>query len=63
MLVNIYKFDKDLQLYHSITNNLIIIKTFLGMGFFYLPSYYFYKNSVEFFFFFFINKNLIKNII
>jgi hypothetical protein len=63
MLVNIFKFDKDLQLYHSITNNLMIIKTFLGMGFFYLPSYYFYKNNVDFLSFIFRNNISFKSFI
>lgn len=63
MLRNIYRFNKDVQLYHSVRDNIMIIKTFLGMGFFYFPSYYFYKGSRDLFSFIFVNNFSFKSFI
>jgi hypothetical protein len=40
-----YKLNDNLDLYFLKKYNIFFLKTFLGIYFFYLPSFYFYKNK------------------
>jgi hypothetical protein len=42
--LRIYKFINKLDLYFLKKYNIFFLKTFLGIYFFFLPSYYFYKS-------------------
>lgn len=47
ILHNTYNLNKDLDIYINKNYNIFIIKTLIGLFSFYLPSYYFLKNSKD----------------
>ena len=58
-----YILNKDLNLYLDIKYNIFFLKTLLGLFYFYLPSYYFYKHIKNNISFVFPNKFFFKSFI
>lgn len=58
-----YILNKDLNLYLDIKYNIFFLKTLLGLFYFYLPSYYFYKHIKNNISFIFSNKFFFKSFI
>lgn len=63
MNLKIYKFYNNLDLYFLKKYNIFFLKTFLGIFYYYLPSYYFYKISNEKFSFIFLKNFFFRSFI
>jgi hypothetical protein len=61
--LKIYKFLNNLDLYFLKKYNIFFLKTFLGIFFFFLPSYYFYKSIDKYLSFIFLKNFFFKSFI